>query len=447
MGDRPVTKIGIVGCGYVFDHYMSTMARNPTLEIAGVYDIDADRMKAVTAAYGVHGFPSCEAMLARPDITIIVNLTPILAHAAVTRAALEAGKHVYSEKPFVADMTEARELIALAESRGLSIGCAPSNMLSATSQTLWKIVKDGALGDVRLVYAEFDDNPIYLMSPEAWRSRSGAPWPYLHEYEMGCTWEHVGYHLAWMLAIFGPVRSVTAFSRQTIPDKTTEHLDPADTPDFSVACLDFANGVVGRITCSIAAPFDHRMRIIGNKGMAHADTYRHYECPVYLEHFSKLTLNARKARSVRTDSLLQRLLGVGGRRVPLVTSQPFDGTKPARDLLGERSMLDPRKWLARFKRSQLGQQDKTIGIAALAHAIENGEEPTASHAFTLHLTELTLAIQAAGPDGRSHRLETRFEPRPLPDHTRTAGPDYARFARPRWIDRMTEALLDRMHRH
>jgi predicted dehydrogenase len=447
MGDYFVTKIGIVGCGYVFDHYMSTMPQHSSLEIAGVFDVDMERMKAVAVAYSLPGFSSYEAMLAQPDVTIIVNLTPILAHAAVTRAALEAGKHVYSEKPFVADMTEARALIALAEARGLWIGCAPSNMLSATSQTLWKIVHDGALGDVRLVYAEFDDNPIYLMSPEAWRSRSGAPWPYLHEYEMGCTWEHVGYHLAWMLAIFGPVRSVTAFSKRTVPDKTTAHLDPPDTPDFSVACLDFVSGVVGRITCSIAAPFDHRMRIIGNKGIAHADTYRHYECPVYLERFSKLTLNARKARAVRTDSLMQRLLGVGGRRVPLAMAPPFGVTTPGRHLLGEHSLLDPRKWLARLKRVQLGQQDKAIGVAALAHAINSGEEPTASHAFTLHLTELTLAIQAAGPDGRSHKLETQFEPRPLPDRTRATGPDYSRFSRLRLIDRMTEGLLDQMHRH
>ena len=57
----------------------------------------------------------------------------------------------------------------------------------------------------------------------------------------------------------------------TIPDKTDRALSPPDTPDFSIACLDFVSGVVGRVTCSIAAPYDHRMRIIGNRGMVHAD--------------------------------------------------------------------------------------------------------------------------------------------------------------------------------
>src|SRR5690606_10642693 len=108
-------------------------------------------------------------------------------------------------------------------------------------------------------------------------------------------------------------------------------LDPAHTPDFSVAVLDFVSGVVGRVTCSIAAPYDHRMRIIGNEGMLHADTYRHYECPVYLEPFTKLSLNARKARSVRTRTWLQRPFGVGGRRVPLVTTSPVGGAATRRD--------------------------------------------------------------------------------------------------------------------
>jgi predicted dehydrogenase len=439
-------RIGIIGCGYVFDHYMATLAKYPGLQVAGVTDRDPAQAARVGQFYGLPIFPDNAALLADPSVQIVVNLTSIESHYEVTKAALEAGKHVYSEKPLVADMDQARELVALAEARGLWLSAAPSNALSATSQTMWKAVADGAVGDVRMVYAEFDDNPIYLMSPEGWRSRSGAPWPYLHEYEMGCTWEHVGYHLAWMCAIFGPVRSVTAFSKHTLPDKTDRPLDPPDTPDFSVACLDFESGVVGRVTCSIAAPYDHRMRIIGNRGMVHADTYRHYECPVYLEPFTKLSMNARKARSVRVNSLLQWPFGVGGRRVPLVRTPP-PGAERVTDPMGPRRWWDPRDWLRRIKRAQLGQQDKCIGIAELADAVERGRAPFPGHDFTLHLTELTLAIQAAGPDGASHRLQTRFDPVPLPEATRRAGPDYRTYAQPGWLDRASARLLDRMHQH
>jgi hypothetical protein len=283
-----------------------------------------------------------------------------------------------------------------------------------------------------MVYAEFDDNPVYLLAPETWKSRSGAPWPYLHEYEMGCTWEHVGYHLTWMCAIFGPVRSVTSFSKATLPDKTDQALSPADTPDFSVAALDFECGVVGRITCSIAGPTDHRMRIIGNRGEISADTYRDYTCPVYLEPFVPFTLKARNLRSVRTNSLLQSLFGVGGRRVPLAESPPPGATKIAR-MNG--SVFSPRDWMKRLQRRQRGQQDKCLGLVELVDAIRTERAHFPSAEFTLHLTELTLAIQGAGPDGARQKLTTRFDRLPLPARTRAAGPDYSRLRRPAGLAR------------
>lgn len=443
MTSRPI-RIGIIGCGYVFDHYMATMSCHEGITIAGIADRDPARLARVADFYRLRAYPDTAALLADASIEIVANLTSIESHYEVTKAALLAGKHVYSEKPFVTDLAQARELFALAESRGLRISCAPSNALSATSQTMWKAVQDGAIGEVRIIYAEFDDNPIYLMSPEGWRSRSGAPWPYLHEYEMGCTWEHVGYHLTWMCAIFGPVRRVTAFSKHTIPDKTTLPLHPADTPDFSVACLDFHSGVVGRVTCSIAAPYDHRMRIIGNRGMMQADTYRHYECPVYLETFGKLSMNARKARSVRTNTLLQWLFGVNGRRVPLVRTAPPGSS---RRIAPGGSRLSPRTLLQRFKRRQLGLQDKSIGLAELAAAISEGRSHFPSHEFTLHLTELTLAIQGAGPDGLCHSMVSRFDPLTLPQGTQASAPDYRRHARSGIMERLSARILDRMHRH
>jgi predicted dehydrogenase len=438
-------KVGIIGCGYVFDHYMSTWGRHPRLDLAGVADIDVARLARVAEFYKLRTYPSNAALLADPDIGIVVNLTSIEAHDEVTRAALLAGKHVYSEKPFVTDMDQARDLMRLAEERGLRISCAPSNAMGDTAQTLWKAVQDGAVGTPRIVYAEFDDNVIYRMAPEGWRSRSGAPWPYLHEYEAGCTFEHVGYHLTWMCAIFGPVKSVTAFSKVAIPDKTDQPLDPPDTPDFSVATLDFQSGVVGRVTCSIGVPFDHRARIIGGQGMLTADTYRHYQCPVLLERFSKLTLNARKSYSVRTNTLLQWLLGVNGRRLKLVQNAP-----PGAD---GRFLGQPKPWwlpkgaIARLRRRELGQQDKCVGIAELEDAIRTGRPHFPAPDFTLHLTELTLAIQRAGTAGAPHVMATSFAPvQPRPETLRD-GPDYRPADRPGPIAGLADRLLDRLHQH
>ena len=433
-------KIGIIGCGYVFDLYMLTIGRHESVEVAGIYDIDQAKVERVSKFFGLNTYPSREAMLADDSVPVIVNLTSIEAHYEVTKAALLAGKHVYCEKPFVTDMDHARELFALAESRGLRISCAPSNALAANSQTMWKAVHDRAIGDVRMVYAEFDNQPVYLMNPETWRSRSGTPWPYIHEYESGCTWEHVGYHLAWMCAIFGPVRHVTAFSKATLPDKTDLPMHPADTPDFSVACLDFECGVVGRITCSIAAPYDHQMRIIGNRGIIHTNTYREYECPVYLERFGKLALDTRRVRLVRTNSFLQWLVGIGGRKIPLIRTPP-----PGSKNLPKKS-YSPKAIYKRFWSNQIGIQDKAIGIAELCDAITNDRPHFPPHNFTLHLTELTLAIQGAGPNGNRQPLTSRFEPVALPERSRLAAPDYKDYAGHRLPERFWQRFRELLRR-
>lgn len=403
-------KIGVIGCGYVFDHYMTTLARHPELAIAGLADRNAERARAAGAHYGLRVYPDTGALLADPAIETVANFTSIESHFEVTKAALEAGKHVYCEKPLTLDMGEAKDLAALAAARGLRLSAAPSNALSPTVRTLRKAVAEGRAGDVRLVYAEFDDNPVYLMQPETWISRSGAPWPYLHEYEMGCTFEHVGYHLTWMCALFGPVRAVTAFSKLTLPDKTDAPLDPPDTPDFSVAVLDFESGVVGRVTCSIAAPTDHRMRIIGNRGVLETDTYRDYTGPVYLEPIPSRALKARNLRLVRRSSLLQRLTGVGGRALPL--EETAEERAARRRDIGAGG-LSPKARLRRFLNTQRGQQDKCLGLAELARAIREDRPHFPPPDFTLHVTELTHLIQRAGPDGFSRKPETRFGP--LPD--------------------------------
>lgn len=413
-------KIGVIGAGYVFDHYMTTRVRHPQLSFAGLYDINTERADQAGAYYDVPVYESAEALLGDPDIDTIANFTPIPAHYEVSRAALEAGKHVYSEKPLTGTMEEAHALDTLARQKGLRLSCAPSNALSPTVQTLWAAVDQGVVGDVRMVYAEFDDNPVYLLEPETWASRSGAPWPYLHEYEMGCTWEHAGYHLTWMCALFGPVRHMTAFSKMTLPDKIDQSLTPPDTPDLSVAVLDFESGVVARLTCSIAAPVDHRMRIIGSRGEISADTYRNYEAPVRIEPFLPMNLKARNAVAIRRHSVLQWPFGVGGRRVPLI--RPTDS---APDELAGGGL---KGWLKRLRRAQFGQQDKCLGLAELASAITEDRPHFPAPDFTLHLTELTLAIQGAGPDGSSYSPNTTFAPLALPECSRTAAPDFLPFA-------------------
>ncbi|MBL8660650.1 MAG: Gfo/Idh/MocA family oxidoreductase [Rhodospirillales bacterium] len=447
-------KVGIIGCGYVFDKYMPTWGNHPELVIAGVSDIDPKRVDAVTRHYGLKAYTDNAALLADPEIDIVANFTPIRTHYEVSKAALEAGKHVYSEKPLVTRMDQARELIDLAESRGLRVSCAPSNVLGATSQTMWKAMLDGAIGRARMVYAEFDADPCYMLGevstcqPEpgcsfpyldenSTRSVTGAFFPFVKEFEMGCTYEHVAYHLSWMCAMFGPVKTVTAFSKVVMPDKTDAPLDPADTPDFSVAVMDFHSGVAGRVTCSINGANDLRMRIIGDRGILTTETYGDYKCPVYLDLFSKLSVKTKHLKVVRNSPMLQWVFGVAPRELPLVPAQA-NGSRRA----GRVSWWDVRGRLAQIKQAELNRQDKCVGIGDLAAAISSGRPHYPSHDFTLHMTELTLAIQAAGTRSQTHVLETTFHPVELPEWTRQAARNYREYLKPLWRTRLTERALD-----
>lgn len=438
-------RIAIVGCGYVADHYMQTLGRHPGLDLAGVADREISRARALQAHYGARVYDSTEALLADPGVEIVVNLTDPHSHYEVTKAALRAGKHVYSEKPLAMVLSEARELVELASQRGLLLSGAPCSVLSETAQTLWKAVRDGAVGHVRLVYAELDDNPIYLMRPEGWANERGVPWPYRNEYEVGCTMEHAGYYLTWLAAIFGPAESVTAFSSCVAPDKTELPLDPPDTPDFSVACILFRSGVVARLTCSIVAPYDHRIRIIGNEGVLGADECWQYGAPVRLERFSQLSLNARKSRSVRTSGLLQSVLGVGGRKAALVARPGSElGARIREVLSGKRSPLGAA--LKAVSRRELVSMDFFRGVAEMADSLREGRRCLLPADFVLHVNEIALAIQGAGPRGGACQMTTCFEPLSPRESTLRSSRSY-RAGAAATAPSLVERLIARLHRH
>jgi len=435
-------KIAFAGCGYVFDGYMRTKWAHSELEVCGVFDINTERANTVGRHYGFHVYPDYETLLADPAVEIVINLTSIRAHYEVTKRALEAGKHVYSEKPLTTEINQTRELFALAEARGLVFTGAPCSLFCDAVSTLWKAVRDGAIGKPVLVYAELDDSPAHLMNIENVQSPTGAAFPYVEEFQEGCTFEHSAYHLVWICAMFGPATSVTAFSKALIEHKTDTPLSPADTPDYSVGCLNFANGVAARITCSIVAPRDHRLRIIGEEGVIWADSYCHDQSPVRLERFSPVSLTARKAYTLRTQPLIGRMFGVGGRRLPLVRRWKSYAVEAER---GVRRSLK-QKFVGWLRRREVYAMDKFLGIAEMVRAIREGRAQPMPPDFLMHINELTLLIQRAGPEGIATAPTTSFKPiEPLPEVANFPR-DYRTSYRQRLFDRMFSGTVETLHK-
>lgn len=363
-------RIAIVGTGYVADYYMTTLARYPELELVGAYDQRDDALAHFGAAHGVSGYRSLDDLLA-DNADIVVNLTNPRSHFEVTKRALEAGKHVYSEKPLSMFLEEAEELVALAERNSLVLSGAPCSLLGETAQTLWKSLREETVGKAYLAYAEMDDGLVPRMPYAGWLSATGVPWPWKDEFETGCTLEHAGYYLTWFPAFFGPATSVTAFSTTLVDDKFTSEALTPNGPDFSVACITFANGVVVRLTCSIVGEHDHSLRIFGEKGTLSIHDSWFYNSPVKLQR----QFNVRRRR-VTTPKLPVKLVG----------SAEKYGYRGAQ------------------------QMDFARGIAELAQSIDEKRQCRLSARYALHVNELVLAIHHAGVHGGTHEVRSRFDP-------------------------------------
>lgn len=436
-------RIAFVGCGYVFDIYMRTRWAYPEIEILGIYDRDAQRAEVVRGHYGIPLYPDLATLLADERVEIVVNLTTIGSHREVIAQALSAGKHVFTEKPVTTDFAASRALFAQAEQMGRVLAAAPCNLSSDAVSTLWKAVADGAVGRPVLVYAEMDDNPAHLMGMDRMQSPTGAPFPYAEEMQEGCTIEHIGYHLAWICGIFGPARRVTAMSKSLVPDKNSPvPLRPADTPDFSVACLDFAGGVAARITCSWVAPRDHSMRVIGDAGELSVDNAFHDQSAVRLERFSRVSLTARKSFSARNQPLIGRRFGIGGRRLTLVRRAKSHAVEAERGV-GRSAKHKLVSWL---RRREIYAQDKLLGVFEMGQAIAAGRPQPMPPDFLLHLNELAILVQGAGPDGRCATPTTSFAPLSLPADVRADRRDHLADYRPRPLERAMAGLVGRLQR-
>jgi len=378
-------KIAIIGTGFVADYYMTTLVNHPQLVLGGVYDRDLTRLKQFAEYYKVATYPDYEAILADKEVGIVVNLTTPENHYLLSKQALEAGKHVYCEKPLAMRYEEAAELVALAERLNLILASAPANALSDAHKLVARSLDD--IGRPRLVYAEMEDGPVFRANWQQWRSVSGARWPGLHEFEVGCTLEHAGYALSWLVSLFGPVESLSAFSALTFPEKGPGTSAIVMAPDFSIGCLQFHSGVIARLTCGLAAPRDRSLTVLGDKGtMTVVDLWDHRSA-VHLE-------TAAEGRSLRTK--LADLMEVRLKR--LLPWKPMPGRKLAYDSLAKAAKLP----------AYPSQIDFAGGVAAQAASIERGTPLFSSGKVALHITELALALNNAGSLPQPYKMRSTF---------------------------------------
>jgi predicted dehydrogenase len=350
-------RVGIVGCGNIAGPYARDIVAKPNLELVALTDLDPTRAEALAAEHGGRAVPTLDDLLSE-DVDLIVNLTFQGSHAAITRRALEAGKHVHSEKPLALSSGEAWELVELANRRGVRLGCSPFTLLGEAQQTAWRELRSGRAGPIRAVFAEVDWGRI-----ETWHP---APIPF---YEVGVLVDVGVYPLTILTAILGPARRVQSFGRLVMPDRTTRDGTPfrIETPDLQVTLLDLDGGATVRLTTSF---------YVGQHAKNYASVAFHGDRgTVWLDHFFK-----------------------------------FDAGVEFADY-GDREGFTPIPHV----REATGEIDWGRAVADLADAIVEGRPHRATGEQAAHIVDVFLAAAESARTGRPVDVTSTFRaPAPMP---------------------------------
>jgi predicted dehydrogenase len=240
-------KIGFVGCGNILGAYVRGCQAFEILEIAAFADILPDKAQAAAAEHGIPRALSVEELLADPTIDIVINLTVPLVHAEVSRAIVESGHHLYSEKPLATERDDARPFMQLAGEKGLRVGCAPDTFLGGGLQSCRKLVDDGWIGE------PVGATAFMLGSgPESWHPNPA----FFYQPGAGPLFDMAPYYLTAMIHLLGPIRRVAGATRITFEERIAtsearfgERL-PVSVPTHSTALLDFAAGPVATLITS-----------------------------------------------------------------------------------------------------------------------------------------------------------------------------------------------------
>jgi predicted dehydrogenase len=247
MGQDTRHRIGILGAGNIFGRYVEGLRTFPGLELVRVADVDAARAERAAAEHSIPFWGDGAALLGDDRVDVIVNITPPRLHAATVRAALDAGKHVYVEKPLATDVEDGAALLDAALASGRLLGSAPDTFLGSGGQTARHAVDAGLIGEPVGVSAYVRSSRVETWHPDprGFFGPGGGP-----VMDMG------PYYLAAMVNCLGPVRTVAAASRigaavrrVTSPDRLVNEV-AVEVPTHASAVLTFDSGVIGTVLMS-----------------------------------------------------------------------------------------------------------------------------------------------------------------------------------------------------
>jgi predicted dehydrogenase len=350
--------VGIVGAGVISEQYLRNLTAFPDVEVLFVADIDAGRAADRAGVFGIPASGTPAELLADDRVEIVVNLTIPVAHVEVGVAALEAGKHVWIEKPFAIDRAGAERLLATATAADRRLAGAPDTWLGPGLQTARRLIDDGAIGTPTAASAVFQS-----AGPEPWH-----PHPdFYYQPGGGPLLDMAPYYLSALVQMVGPISRVSALASSARQERIIgsgprqgERV-PVETPTHYVTVIEFASGVVADAMFS----FD---------GHGHGDG---------------------------------RDLAVSGSAGHLELPDPnqFDGASTLR-VPGEEPVVHPVE-AAKFSRG--------VGVLELARAVRAGVPERADARLLGHVLDTVFAIAESAESGSAVEVtSTADQAAPLP---------------------------------
>jgi predicted dehydrogenase len=275
-------KAGIIGCGNISGIYLQAPKILEVLEIVAVADIDLTRAQEKADQYNIEKAYSVEGLLNDPEIEIVINLTIPNAHFEICLKALEAGKHVYVEKPLSIEFEEGQKLLSVAKEKGLRIGGAPDTFLGGGIQTCRKLVDDGWIGEPisATAFMLSPGHEGWHPDPEFFYKKGGGPM-----FDMG------PYYLTALVNLIGPIKRVTGSVRATFSERTIlsqpkyKQKISVDVPTHISGIIDFANGAVGTIITSydvFGGTKLPRIELYGTEGTLVVPDPNEFGGPIYI---------------------------------------------------------------------------------------------------------------------------------------------------------------------
>jgi predicted dehydrogenase len=334
------------------------LTRPDLVTITGAYDVDPRRTRAFTREFGGKSFATLDSLLADDGVEAIANLTSHGAHAQVTTAAIDAGKHVHSEKPLAANREDGRRLLQLARKAGVRLSCSPFTFLGEGQQTAWKAVREGSIGKVLIAYGEMNWRRI-----ESWHPDPEG----FYQLGAGPLLDAGVYCLTVLTTVLGPVERVQGNAGILLPERSIEQgpnkgkAFRVTTPDQVTGFLVHESGARSRLTASFLG-FSHQdgIEFHGETGTVYLSTTHDFNGTVEINR------------------------GEEWSPVPYV-SPPFRGVEWGRALFDMASSL------------RTGSPQHCTG----------------EHAY--HVLDICLSVLDSAVDGRSVAVASSFTP-PEPSH-------------------------------